>query len=1785
MAAAYAAGFLTLKQAVKVIYHRGKQLSTTSGEGKMLAVLGDVQEALKTLPRRLFETETRRPAFSVAAVNSSQQIVLSGDESALQEAASVLEKKDAFKTIYLKVNNAFHSFQQSRLERSVLEKLDGLALANGNASQISMVSTVTADYVDGEKVASASYWWSNIRNTVRFKDAVEVLLKDGHTCFVEIGAHSALTPAVRQITNGHKSNVIAIPTLKRPKDTSKPAPDDKTNILRCVAQLHVSGVKIDFSGMYPPGNHSVFPLPLYPWQRETCWIETAVMKKLFFDPLSDVHPLLGRRQLHGNDIRKRNNSEIVWKSEYSSANLPWLKDHVIQDTVITPAAAYVETALAVGASLFEKPSAVVIKDARFERFLAAPNNSATVYTVAEKSGQNQFDVRIHTEEGTAGSWQTHAQLTVERCLIEEEPEYFDLEGAKKRCTHMRPAEKIYSMGAGAVGFRFGPSFQVYPYMMASEDFKETFAPVEIPEEIRRQLNRYVVHPALLDGVVQSCQVFQRELLQLSVESKLRGLVRVPTQIGKVRLLGDFSSRLWVYSKSYSKTVNEGCGDIIVARADDLRIVMKVESVVFSGIGDIDMRNLWSLDWTASNSQLDAERADLLSQNENRRRALVVSYPEWNENFLAKTFEESNVQVRFALIKELSTKGVRNEILEGITDVVLPLCNINARLESKEEFLAAVTAGPLAVLKTINAGWSTTMPDNKELKLWVVTRKSQLISNSDEVDFIQSSALGSLLALAHECQGIQAVFVDLPGNVPDVVASRLFLKYFLNPLERENEVAIRPTSKASENSAFDVLVPRLMERDESSIVSHTNDANWTLKYSTKTKKATFGPATVGTPRDLNAGSVRITVEHFAPLEGAGSESQRSGALSAWISGFVIAVGAGVASVKAGDTVIGFANEVSQTIEISSTQVVRKPKNVLLSSSDLVYTARSLFAPFVTFSVSHPLKKGNSVLVWTGKTTDDHLESAAAISKVVRSFESSVVIVHASETKEPLAGVPESSEVFSLDTVSRLPEKSFDSIVLLDTIVGDDAKLLLGRLKLFGSCIHCKDALPWLANLKKSKTGSVTYSSLIDELDLISESGPLAGEILAGLMKSLEEERLTPCTEAVLEKLTNVSEATLKSRTRVFATRTESKEETAIPLGLPGKNSFVARPDEKYLITGGLKGFGLALADWLVSRGAKHLVLLGRSRPGEEEERRIDALKEKADVDLHLTDITDEKAIDDVFERIVSADCPLAGIFHCAAVYKDRLAMLVTGKDIEDVVLPKGYGAWLLHQQTMTRGLDLRYFVLFSSTISLFGNVGQMSYATANVLLNSLAVQRRALGLPAVAIQFGAIADAGYLARNPTIMQSLGLAGLTALDVETALDFMGRALLIGLPSLCVQGEVDHESYLKMFQKPIAFSRLKGIESLVSAKETRRHSSSEFAAASDEEKKALAFAALSEMVKEKAGLTEVPNNVPIVSLGIDSLAVTEISNRIKKIFDVVVPTVRLLSNQCTVTYLSDLIVTLFEGENDAKEQLDVSSSSADHGSQWTYRLNEPETINCELICFPPNAGGKSHFSRWGVELEKAFIAVTVLQIPGWEGRETEKLIETLEELVAAAAEAVLPIADKRRVAFYGHSFGALIAYEVSLYLKEKHDISPVHLFIGAWHAPHIPYPHPTDFAFFSESSKPDELLEWSEKLSFVDFPTNMQQRAGSFLFLMQRVPAFKVALDIVGKYAGGEQQVPCSMDVFAATNDKFASIENVREWQRQSALDFRCHIVDGKHQFTNQQSMVICAIIADTIEVYLK
>ncbi|MFB9905679.1 acyltransferase domain-containing protein [Allokutzneria oryzae] len=397
VAAAYAAGVLSLADAVHVVFHRGRVMSRTAGLGGMVSVALP-EEVARELPG------VRAGHLDVAAVNDPGSVVLSGERQALATLGVPARE--------LRVDHAFHSHQMDPVLDELARELREIT---PRPATIPLYSTVGGDRFD------ADHWVRNVRGTVRFADAVDAAIAAGYRLFVEIGPHPALSDNIEQclVAQGQTGNAVG--TLRR-------GHDDREAVSRALGELYTHGLHVDF------GDGRLIDLPGYPWQRVRHWRPVGRG--------AVGHPLLGTRTSSSIDAGTH-----FWQRELNGSS--YLGDLSVVGEKVLPAAAYMEMALSC------RDETDTVTDMVFEQLLSFEGGS-TPTTQVVLTGDSV--VRVSSQQGD--TWVRHAVAklgaSAEAVVPQDNPEVI-----VGRCAtrisgvehYLRLAEQGVEFGEGLRGVR------------------------------------------------------------------------------------------------------------------------------------------------------------------------------------------------------------------------------------------------------------------------------------------------------------------------------------------------------------------------------------------------------------------------------------------------------------------------------------------------------------------------------------------------------------------------------------------------------------------------------------------------------------------------------------------------------------------------------------------------------------------------------------------------------------------------------------------------------------------------------------------------------------------------------------------------------------------------------------------------------------------------------------------------------------------------------------------------------------------------------------------------------------------------------------------------------------------------------------------------------------------------------------------------------------------------------------------------------------------------------------
>jgi phthiocerol/phenolphthiocerol synthesis type-I polyketide synthase C len=489
----------------------------------------------------------------------------------------------------------------------------------------------------------------------------------------------------------------------------------------------------------------------------------------------------------------------------------------------------------------------------------------------------------------------------------------------------------------------------------------------------------------------------------------------------------------------------------------------------------------------------------------------------------------------------------------------------------------------------------------------------------------------------------------------------------------------------------------------------------------------------------------------------------------VSGLVTRVGAAVSDLNPSDAVIAFAPaSFANRVRTRALAVARKPAHWSFAAAATVPTA--FFTAYYALHELARLREGEKVLIHGAAGG----VGIAAI-QLAKHLGAEIFATAGSDVKRDFVRLLGADHVFDsrslgfADEVMRASGGGVD--VVLNSLAGDAIARNLRLLKPFGRMLELgkRDFYENSRIGLRPLRNNISYFG-IDADQLLAQRPDTAHRVFSDLMALFADGSLHPLPHRTFDAADIATAFRHMQASRHIGKVVVTFAPDFDPLGAPSLElPPVAKADATYVVTGGLSGFGLRTAWWLVRHGARHLALLSRrgaAATPEAEETLQQFAAAGVSVMAPACDVTDAAAVRATLGIIQAQMPPLRGIVHAAMVIEDALLRDLDPSQLHRVLAPKIRGAWELHEATRDVALD--FFMLYSSATTLFGNPGQAAYVAANMALEALATERRALGLPATCIGWGPIGDAGYLARNERMLEALvGRMGGAALESGDAL----------------------------------------------------------------------------------------------------------------------------------------------------------------------------------------------------------------------------------------------------------------------------------------------------------------------------------------------------------------------------------------------------------------------------------
>ncbi|KAJ8028797.1 Highly reducing polyketide synthase sor1 [Holothuria leucospilota] len=1849
VAAAHVAGLLPLESAIRLIYIRGRQLRKTSGMGSMVAVLHPVDDI-----RTKLESSEFVSVIDIACINSPKQVVLSGDKESLNQFTEFL-RKDGIRCITLKVKNAFHSYQQQEVHKDFIKRtkfLNNKTLKDphGSVPQIPIVSTISGKYLKLEEANTADYWWRNIRQPVLFKEAIEKLAADGYSCFLEVSPHPVLSHAIRDITTSmdpKPSRTVVTSALRRPNDTRE-VTDDRMFLLRSLAKLHVEGYEFDLRPLYRNlRTQRIVSLPTYPWQRVFCSAATEESSELFRFPAKN-HPLLGKRTVLSH--LSSDNAPSIWTSNFTACSIPWLQDHKLQGSIVLPAAAFTETLLKAATDHFCKQTAITLRDIKFERFVFVAELSGTLETTIEGRPKDA-DLTIKSFSEKEKSWAVNCKASLDTVCstrdsfhkLEDGMDTFKLgaDDIRRRCPHDVGKQEFYKrLWKG--GFHLGDMFKCTKVAYFSQDYGEALIYASITEALEQDFKRYNFHPALLDVAFQGfgiCEMFRQTEKARASKTLFRTWFQVPRSVKKVRMEGKAPKNV-VFHVQVQSTPKGSVGNVVAADATNQRVFAQWDSIEFQNVHSNEPQEkvqLWRRDWTHIHVSPDDSVVTPVTRPkltrplsaigaDNPGAVIIIKDKQGVASDLKRRMEVENVvSVLDSRILFDGDERFRRVLrsLGQVTDIILLSCLDVKELPAlndikRSHFVEAqkITAlTPVHLYRAIRRFYSKPKP-----RLWLVTQGCQAVLDVDSVDPLMTSTGTFGVTLMHEDPEFPLVTVDLPAVQETKESSEWLHQYMKSAPNNENFVALRrrvptPTEEDPRELAFDVYAPRIVIQPQSTFSAPTLSTSWLVDLSEtiNQKRLVVKQKHEETTHAFENEEISVKVAAFA-MQQPKQTSVSDVGIGFLFAGKIITCNEEVQALfRMRSNVLGFRGEgqVASILRVKTDDLIAIPTN--LTCVEAVNIIRDYLPAFVAFHDSLKLTQNGSVIISLSSlrdriglaTTHIALEQGASVYLYIDGDDGNILPV------EKLLGILGDSRVVltsndNFDTM--INDTSVDVLLFAGEITQDSTSLkkLVAKIKPFGNIVQIHGRSSSGEAKLNSLPANVYYLSIDMALDRFRHMKSQMQDAMSRLLQLFSVHNGFQSLKSLTIPTVPISKLSRSPHAQIDEI-TVCVDEDSVPATLNFEDiNFSANGKAAYLITGGSRGFGLHLVEWLVQKGARHVYVISRNTPEEEAILKFKEFRDLGARIIHLkVDMSKEKEVEKALSAIMeNEDFPLEGIFHCAVRYEDVFLDNVSTDSWNDVLLTKAFGAVQLHKSSVHFGFHIRYFVMLSSIVEIIGNEGQGNYHAANAFLTGLAIARRKLGLPATIIAPGVIHTSGFAAREGLDKQweSFGLSSLSPAEV---LKGLGCILATEFPQLSMTGSVDRQTYAKSNSPMMAhhfsdkmgmFSLLKNLypssETFVDTENSLR---TQLRILPPDEAQDVTLKTISEPLKQRLGISgDISPDSSLVGLGLDSHMSSELSTLIYDKFAVSVTAMDLLNDTLTLRSLCVMIhqKVLTEESMDNPDNPPMLSPFSQN-NPWFKVMNDIESPLMQLICIPSVGAGPSLFSQWVSEMTDNRIQLTVVKMPGWESREQEQPVSNIQDLLGRLADTLLPCLMQGPFSFFGHSLGALVCFELSHYLGRHHNLHPSYLFVSGWYPPSQPYPHPHELEVTNDVYRQMDRTLTSyighNRLTADCLPVKFSFLDQSLLqnpqLLLKLTPSIKAAILLCKKYKyRHREKLTCHMATFAGKSDSFVNPSLMDGWSREitSEFQFQKFVFPGKHMFIWAAGAQIVQEIINAMEI---
>ena len=837
---------------------------------------------------------------------------------------------------------------------------------------------------------------------------------------------------------------------------------------------------------------------------------------------------------------------------------------------------------------------------------------------------------------------------------------------------------------------------------------------------------------------------------------------------------------------------------------------------------------------------------------------------------------------------------------------------NVTTTALTESQTLVCHSPLYLVQALNAAGHTSLPG-----LWFVTRGAQPAGDKPSaLSLTQSPLHGMARVIMSEHPDLHCRTIDL-----DATASADDGKTLLNELlhaDAEVEIAWRGEARY----AHRLVHGSLDHLAQSSTSALTSEQCFRLESSKpgSLDKLVFRakPRRAPGPNEVEIEICAAALNFRDVMKALGiypAEAADAMLLGDECAGRIVRVGSGVTQFKPGDEVMALAAGCFGThVTTVEYAVLIKPAHLTMEE------AATMMVTYLTasYALSHQgrMSKGERVLIHaaTGGV-------GQAAVRVAKAMGAEIFATAGSEEKRAflkkigVEHVLDSRTLAFADEVMRITQGEGIDLVL-NSLAGEAIHQSLSLLRQYGRFLEIGKRDIY----SNTKVGLFPFRKNLSyhAIDLGHALDPRNSKSIMGSLKKLFTSRKLPALPYRAFALADAAHA--------FRYITQARQIGKVVLSVAGAKVALSadapdaalqlNPEATYLVAGGLGGFGMAMSQWLVAQGARHLVLSSRSGASTEEARAGVAAMQAAGAEVTViqSDVSDPAGVASLLHEIAHSHPPLRGVFHVAMVLDDGLISQLNAERFQKVTTPKINGAWNLHLQT--QGLALDHFVMFSSVASIIGSPGQANYAAANAFLDALANHRRMQGLPALTINWGVMAGVGYVARHKKLEEHFARIGWSGLMPAETLPILGRLMQQPAISQMMVSRIDWAKWAAVTPAIVATPRYNLLTTEDALKQHQADDANWLREAVLRAAPADQLGLLDTFLREQVGKilrispAKIDSKSPLNEIGIDSLMAVELIHQVESQTGIAIPTGQLMGGTPTVQKLSEILLHALTG-----------------------------------------------------------------------------------------------------------------------------------------------------------------------------------------------------------------------------------------------------------------------------------